>query len=137
MAARGNQVTVAYGVSGSMAVRDKDVLALLRARHPRLVSYIEDHAPPGQSFEAVFDEVRQFVYEREKGEPDAPLLRELKRILREGEAADACRKMGAKPVFLNLPFYQTGELRKNPDQPRRRANHARRACASFSPTWCC
>ncbi len=117
MVARDNQVSVAYGVSGSMAVRDKDVLALLRARHPRLVSYIEDHAPPGQSFEAVFDEVRQFVYEREKGEPDSPLLRELKRILREGEAADACRKLGAKPVFLNLPFYQTGELRKNPIGP--------------------
>ncbi len=113
MSARDNRVTVAYGVSGANAVRDKDVLALLRARHPRLVSYVEDTAPPGKSFEQVFDDVRLFIFERDKGQPDSPLLRELKRLVREGEAADACRKMGAHPVFLNLPFYQTGEIRKN------------------------
>ncbi|HVF85035.1 MAG TPA: 6-phosphogluconolactonase [Abditibacteriaceae bacterium] len=105
MVERGNTLTVAYGVSGSNAVRDKDVLGMLRSRHPRLVSYIEDNAPPGQSFESVFDQVRQFIFEREAGRPDAPLLYQLKRIVREGEASDACRKMGAKPVFLDLPFY--------------------------------
>ena len=105
MAERGNDVAVAYGVSGSNAVRDKDVLQMLRARHPRLVSFIEEHAPPGQSFESVFQDVRQFIFEREAGQPDAPLLRDFKRIIREGEASDACRKMGAKPIFLDLPFY--------------------------------
>lgn len=105
MAERGNSLTVAYGVSGSNAVRDKDVLQMLRARHPRLVSYIEDNAPPGQSFESVFDQVRQFIFEREAGAPDVELLYQLKRVIREGEAADACRKMGAKPIFLDLPFY--------------------------------
>lgn len=54
------------------------------------------------------NEVRISVFEREPGAPDAPLLRELKRLVREGEAADACRKMGAKPIFLNLPFYGDG-----------------------------
>jgi len=117
LVARDNNVFVGYGVSGSNAVRDKDVLALLRARHPRLVSYIEDTATPGKSFEAVFNEVRQFVFERESGEPDAPMLRELKRVIREGEAADACRKMGARPLFLNLPFYETGEVDKQPIGP--------------------
>jgi glucosamine-6-phosphate deaminase len=112
-----NTVTVAYGVNGSMAVRDKDVLALLRSRHPRLVSFIEDNAAPGKSFEDVFDEVRQFIFERESHQPDSPLLTDLKRLVREGEAADACRKMGAKPVFLNLPFYNTGEIAKDPIGP--------------------
>ncbi|MDQ3813954.1 MAG: glucosamine-6-phosphate deaminase [Armatimonadota bacterium] len=114
MVSRGNSVVVGYGVSGSIAVRDKDVLALLRARHPRLVSFIEETTPPGKSFEDIFDEVRQFIFEREPGQPDATLLRELKRVVREGEAADACRKMGAHSLFLNLPFYQTGETEKNP-----------------------
>lgn len=117
MVEAGNAVTVLYGVSGSMAVRDKDVLALLRARHPRLTSYIEDHTPPGKSFEDVFNEIRLFIFEREKGEPDMPLLDDLKCLVREGEAADACRKMGAKPIFLNLPFYRTRELHKNPIGP--------------------
>jgi glucosamine-6-phosphate deaminase len=113
-----NKVTVAYGVSGSTAVRDKDVLAMLRARHPRLVSYIEDTTEPGKSFEDVFDDIRQFIFERESGQPDSPLLWELKRLVREGEAADACRKMGAKPRFLNLPFYRTGHIEKDPVSER-------------------
>ena len=81
---------------------------MLRARHPRLVSFIEEHAPPGQSFEDVFDDIRQFIFEREPNQLDSAMLYEMKRLVREGEAADACRKMGAKPIFLNLPFYGIG-----------------------------
>jgi glucosamine-6-phosphate deaminase len=102
----GNKLFVAFGVSGANAVRDKDVLTLLRARHPRLISYLEEHTEPGKSVEDVFQEIRQFIFEREPGQPDETLLRELKRLVREGEASDACRKMGAKPVFWDLPFYR-------------------------------
>ncbi len=105
LTARGNKTFVAFGVNGANAVRDKDVLALLRARHPRLISYIEEHAEPGKSFEQVFDDLRAAIFDRRPGENDAPLLRELKRLVREGEASDACRKMGARPLFWNLPFY--------------------------------
>ena len=111
LAERGNKIFVAYGVSGANAVRDKDVLALLRARHPRLISYLEENLEPGKSLEDAMLEVRTSIFERESGAPDAPLLRELKRLVREGEAADACRKMGAKPIFLNLPFYGDGAQR--------------------------
>ena len=86
----------------------KTFLALLRARHPRLISYLEEHLEPGKSLENAMDEVRSSVFEREPGAPDEPLLREMKRLVREGEAADACRKMGAKPIFLNMPFYGDG-----------------------------
>ncbi len=105
MAARDNRLFVAFGVNGANAVRDKDVLALLRARHPRLISYIEEHTEPGKSFEQVFDDLRAAIFDRRPGQNDAPLLRELKRLVREGEASDACRKMGARPLFWNLPFY--------------------------------
>jgi glucosamine-6-phosphate deaminase len=105
MSERSNRLFVAFGVSGANAVRDKDVLTLLRARHPRLIAYLEEHTEPGKSVEDVFNEVRQFIFEREAGQPDVPLLRELKRLVREGEASDACRKMGAKPIFWDLPFY--------------------------------
>jgi glucosamine-6-phosphate deaminase len=108
MSRAGNQVTVAYGVNGANAVRDKDVQALLRAQHPRLVAYLEDNTPPGQSFQDTFNEVRTLIFDREPGAPDAPLMRELKRVVREGEASDGCRKMGARPIFLNLPFYGDG-----------------------------
>ena len=118
LTARGNALTVAYGVSGSNAVRDKDVLALLRARHPRLVSFVESEIEQGnlvgKTFEDAFALVRQEIFEREPGAPDGPLLTNLKRLLREGEAADACRQMGARPVFLDLPFYHTGQIQKSP-----------------------
>lgn len=118
MAERGNNVTVAYGVSGSMAVRDKDVLALLRSRHTRLVAFIERELEeghlPGKTFEDVFNQVRQEIFERDSGDPDGPLLTNLKRLVREGEAADACRQMGARPLFLDLPFYHTGKIQKSP-----------------------
>ena len=118
MAEHGNKVTVAYGVSGSMAVRDKDVLALLRSRHARLVAFIEreqeENRLPGRTIDDVFNQVRQEIFEREPGAPDGPLLTNLKRLVREGEAADACRQMGARPVFLDLPFYHTGTIQKAP-----------------------
>jgi glucosamine-6-phosphate deaminase len=106
---RGNHVTIAYGVSGSNAVRDKDVLAMLRTRHPRLASYVEANLTEGQSYEDAFDEIRQFLFEREPGQPDNLMLRNLKRLVREGEASDACHKMGATPRFLDLPFYYSNE----------------------------
>ena len=111
LAERQNRVFVLYGVSGANAVRDKDVLALLRAQHTRLISYLEENLEPGKTLQSAIDEVRTSVFEREAGAPDAPLLRELKRLVREGEASDACRKMGAKPIFLNLPFYGDGARR--------------------------
>lgn len=108
MAARSNRTFVAFGVNGANAVRDKDVLALLRAGHPRLISYLEEHLEPGKSLEDAMNDVRVSIFQREPGAPDETLLRELKRLVREGEASDACRKMGAKPLFWNLPFYDAG-----------------------------
>jgi glucosamine-6-phosphate deaminase len=105
LSARANRVFVAFGVNGANAVRDKDVLVLLRAHHPRLTSFLEEHLEPGKSLQDVINEVRTSIYEREPGAPDAPLLRDLKRLVREGEASDACQKMGAQPLFWNLPFY--------------------------------
>ncbi len=111
MAARGNTVWVAYGVSGANAVRDQDVLSLLRARDARMISYLESSLAPDKSLEDAVFAVRAAIFERESGAPDAPTLRSLKRLVREGEAAQACRKMGATPIFLDLPFYGDGAHR--------------------------
>ncbi|RYG67436.1 glucosamine-6-phosphate deaminase [bacterium] len=79
LSARDNRTFVAFGVNGANAVRDKDVLALLRARHPRLISYLEEHLEPGKSMEDAVNEIRTSIFEREPGAPDSKLLRELKR----------------------------------------------------------
>ncbi|MGD2134678.1 MAG: glucosamine-6-phosphate deaminase, partial [Gemmatimonadales bacterium] len=51
------------------------------------------------------------------GEPDTETVRELKREIRECEALSALRHIGipaSEARFLNLPFYQTGAVRKFP-----------------------
>ena len=105
LAARGNQIWIAYGVSGANAVRDKDVFEALRARHTPLIAFLETHLKPQQRLEDALNEVRASIFERAAGAPDAPLLRELKRLVRQSEAANVCRIIGARPLFWNLPFY--------------------------------
>jgi glucosamine-6-phosphate deaminase len=115
---RGNRVVVAYGVSGDMAVRDKDVLGMLAARHPLFETFISERIAggnaPGNSLEEVITRMQLLIFARAQDPADVAFLRELKRLVREGEASAACSKMGATPLFLNLPFYRTGTVGKNP-----------------------
>ncbi len=109
IAARQNQITIAYGVSGSKAVRDKDVLALLRSQSAGVSQYLQANLEPGQTFEDGLNRVRREVFERESGQPDSILLRHLKRLVRQDEASLAAQKLGARPLFLDLPFYEVAQ----------------------------
>ncbi len=111
MAARANEITIAYLVSGSNAVRDKDVLALLRSGRASLTEHLQQSLLPSQGFEDGLNRVRREIFEREPGQSDSALLRDLKRLAREDEARDAAAKIGAEPRFLDLPFYYEREHR--------------------------
>jgi glucosamine-6-phosphate deaminase len=111
LAARGNRITVIYGVSGANAVRDKDVLGHLLARQPRLLSHVEANLAAGQSLDESLIRVRAEVVKKDQNASSAALMHQLKGLVREVEASEGCRKMGAKPVFLNLPFYGDGSNR--------------------------
>ena len=114
-----NRVTIAYMVSGAIAVRDEQVLDHLKQRDPRIMRYIQslpsrEHETAQQKFSRIVNEIKAFLIEKEKGDVDTPLVQEIKRIIREQEARGVCRVLGATPVFLNLPFYKTGKVRKDP-----------------------
>jgi glucosamine-6-phosphate deaminase len=54
------------------------------------------------------------------GQVDIPLVLDLKRLIRESEAVSGLGVLGIPPGsarFLNLPFYQTGRVRKDPVGP--------------------
>jgi glucosamine-6-phosphate deaminase len=54
------------------------------------------------------------------GDIDLPSVQELKRVIRESEAVAALESVGLPPTaarFLNLPFYRTGQVRKDPIGP--------------------
>ncbi len=116
LAQNGNQITVAYMTSGNIAVFDHDVR--------RYVDFLERLARergigtadvPG--FTA---QVREFLASKQPGAVDSDAIQTVKRIIREGEAVSALETIGLGPGharFLNLPFYQTGKVRKDPIGP--------------------
>ncbi len=113
LAEQGHEVHVAYQVSGALAVFDEDAERFLEFAS----SYNElfDIAPD------VSGEIRQrmarFMAEKRPGQQDSGELQLIKREIRRGEARAAGKHCGI-PVdrlhFQDLPFYDTGTVRKNP-----------------------
>jgi glucosamine-6-phosphate deaminase len=116
LAQNGNDITVAYMTSGNLAVFDHDVrrhLDFLRrlARERRL-------APDAaQQLGARLDE---FLARKRPGDVDIEEVQDIKRIIRESEAVAGVRTLGLDDRaarFLDLPFYQTGKVKKDPIGP--------------------
>jgi glucosamine-6-phosphate deaminase len=109
----GNQVTVAYQTSGNIAVFDHEVR--------RYLDFVERGeavlgGDTGDIREKV-EGIRKALAEKEPGQVDIPEVQELKRVIRETEAVSALESVGLgsdHARFLNLPFYQTGKVRKDP-----------------------
>jgi glucosamine-6-phosphate deaminase len=60
--------------------------------------------------------VRKFLAEKEPGQVDIREIQDLKRIIRESEAVSGIETLGLsrdRARFLNMPFYQTGKVRKD------------------------
>jgi len=116
LAQNGNEISVAYMTSGNIAVFDHDVR--------RYVDFLERLARErgiGRADAPAFAaEVRKFLSAKHPGAVDSDAIQDVKRIIREGEAVSALETIGLGPGharFLNLPFYQTGKVRKDPIGP--------------------
>ncbi len=113
LAENGNGITVAYQTSGNIAVFDHEVR--------RYLDFVErGEAVLGgdtSDIRAGISRIRQVLARKKPGEVDIPEVQELKRVIRETEAVSALETVGlgvANARFLNLPFYQTGKVRKDP-----------------------
>jgi glucosamine-6-phosphate deaminase len=109
-----NEITVAYQTSGNIAVFDHEVLRYLGfVRRAAEVLAID----PGHAFTRLADRVERALDGKEPGSIDGEEVRELKRLIRETEAVAALEATGLGPAnarFLDMPFYRTGAVRKNP-----------------------
>ncbi len=111
-----NEITVAYMTSGNVAVFDHDVrrhLDFLR----RLAA--EGHVA-GETVDALGRRVDAFLAAKAAGDVDSREVQDVKRIIRETEAVAGIRTLGLDDRaarFLNLPFYQTGTVKKAPVGP--------------------
>jgi glucosamine-6-phosphate deaminase len=106
---QGHEVHVAYQTSGNIAVFDDEVI--------RFLNFANDIQESNAALEKQFQEVKTFLRHKSPGEVDQPLIQKFKGLIRKGEAMAACRYCGVKEEnahFQNLPFYETGTVKKNP-----------------------
>jgi glucosamine-6-phosphate deaminase len=111
-----NDIVVAYMTSGNIAVFDHDA----RRYADFLVRLgAEDRIDHGKVDSLVAD-VRTSLERKSPGEVDTADVQALKRIIRETEAVSGLETVGlprSAARFLNLPFYQTGKVHKEPIGP--------------------
>ena len=111
-----NAITVAYMTSGNIAVFDHDVM-----RHLDFLNRVagEQGLAEGTVTELV-TRVEEFLAAKRPGDVDIEEVRDIKRMIRESEAVAGLRTLGLEEGaarFLDLPFYQTGKVRKEPIGP--------------------
>lgn len=110
---QGHEVHVAYQTSGNIAVYDEDVI--------RFVDFAMDfNALQGAGFEKSaesFAKIVSSIKTKKPGDIDSPEIMKIKGLIRRGEAKATCRYVGipdANAHFLDMPFYETGLVKKNP-----------------------
>jgi glucosamine-6-phosphate deaminase len=116
LAVNENDITVAYMTSGNLAVFDHDV-----RRHIDFIRRLaaERHISTAAAAE-LGQRVNEFLSRKRAGDVDTQEVQDTKRIIRESEAVAGIRTLGLDDRaarFLNLPFYQTGKVRKDPIGP--------------------
>lgn len=109
----GNRILVAYQTSGNLAVFDHEVRRYLdfMRRADAVFRFGRER------LDQLVREVERALASKTPGAVDVPAVRELKRAIREAEAVSGIETLGLTgdhACFLNLPFYQTGKVRKDP-----------------------
>ena len=113
---RGNEVHVGYMTSGNIAVADDLALQLVSFWANLNKHFSLDIKRTNE----IRDQIRDFLASKSPGSMDSPDVQEIKTLLRRSEAAAACRMTGVSAEnahALDLPFYQTGLVRKRPISP--------------------
>ncbi|GAA4849332.1 glucosamine-6-phosphate deaminase [Algivirga pacifica] len=110
---QGHEVHIAYQTSGSLGVSD----AVTR-RYTRFAKELLHHFKlPSDTLEAPFKEVLEYLGTKEEGDFDSMAIRKIKALVRKEEAIAAMHYYGLPEErihFLNMPFYETGKVRKKP-----------------------
>ncbi|RXK49794.1 glucosamine-6-phosphate deaminase [Aquirufa rosea] len=110
---QGHDVHVAYQTSGNIAVADDEALRFAEF----VVDFNEKFESSNPKANKIYKEAVKFLKSKRDSEIDIPSVREIKGLIRKGEAKNTCRFVGIKKEnthFLEMPFYETGTVRKKP-----------------------
>ena len=110
---QGHDVHVAYHTSGNIAVFDDDALrfADFAVGFNRIFGLAAEHAAKLE------EHIEEFLQRKQPGQADSPEVQQIKGLIRRGEARAAGRYCGVPQEnlhFLDMPFYETGRVRKKP-----------------------
>jgi glucosamine-6-phosphate deaminase len=110
---QGHEVHIAYQTSGNIAVFDADA--------SRFVDFALDFArlfdTAPEQVERIEQKIEEFLRHKKPGQVDGPEVQQIKTLIRRGEARAASRDCGVPMEnlhFLDMPFYETGTVRKKP-----------------------
>jgi glucosamine-6-phosphate deaminase len=116
LAEHGHEVHLAYQVSGNIAVFDHDAI--------RFLDFIRDSSEiygfDSDLSSNIYKDALKELSVKHPGEPDSAQIRDVKGAIRRGEAKAACRYLRIpeeRVHFLDMPFYETGGVKKNPIGP--------------------
>lgn len=111
LADQGHEVHIAYQTSGNIAVFDNDAI--------RFAEFAADFC---REFEALSDQiialeehVEKFLKNKKPGQIDSEIVQRIKGLIRRGEAREGARCCGvpaSRLHHLDLPFYETGRVKK-------------------------
>lgn len=109
-----HEVHVAYQTSGNIAVGDEEVV-----RFMHFINGFNQLFNNGENpvINEKYAEIRKYLKEKKEGDLDTYDILTLKGLIRRGEARIACTYNNIplnRCHFLDLPFYETGKVQKNP-----------------------
>jgi len=109
-----HEVHVAYETSGNIAVGDEEVVRFLH-----FINGFDQIFNNGESkvIKDKYTEIRSFLNAKKEGDLDSKNILTIKGLIRRGEARTACAYNNIplnRCHFLDLPFYETGKIKKNP-----------------------
>lgn len=108
----GHYVHIAYQTSGNISVFDDDVVWFTNFVNDFQQTFDLLHERTGELLKFV----ERTIKHKTPGEIDNKDILKIKTIIRRNEAKAACRYVGIKPKnvhFLDLPFYETGLVKKS------------------------
>jgi glucosamine-6-phosphate deaminase len=110
---QGHEVRVAYQTSGNIAVFDDDAI-----RFADFVAEFNTHFDVSPQRAAELEaHVEAELKNKKPGQVDSPEVQTIKAMIRRGEARAAGRCCGipdARLLFMDMPFYETGRVKKKP-----------------------
>ena len=110
---QGHEVHVGYQTSGNIAVADDEAL--------RFASFVCDYnnkfGIENKEAENIYKKAATFLKNKKSSEIDTSEVRYIKGLIRKGEARATSHFVGIPDEqihFMELPFYETGAVKKNP-----------------------